>query len=68
MAHDPSRANDEMLQRNPSQSSRGDKNMGNSAKYLEQMKHDSRKHPKKIALSRADPAAAMMAISESEAN
>lgn len=68
MARDPSRANDEMLHRNPSQSSRGDKNMGSNAKYLEQMKHDSSKHSKKIALSRGDPAAALMAISESEAN
>jgi len=74
IAHIPSRANDRMLQHNPSQSSGGDRNMGSnqksssSAKYLEQMKHESRKQTKKIALSRGDPAAALMAISESETN
>lgn len=42
--------------------------MGSGAKYLEQMKHESRKQTKKIALSRGDPAAALMAISDSETN
>ena len=42
--------------------------MGSSAKYLEQMKQDRRLQSKQIALPRGDPAAALMAISESEAN
>lgn len=63
-----SRANGGMLERNPSLSSGGDKNMGSSAKYLEQMKQERRLQGNKIALPRGDPAAALMAISESEAN
>ena len=51
MSHTASRANGGMLQRNPSLSSGGDKNMGSSAKYLEQMKQETRKPTKKIALS-----------------